>query len=806
MKRLIAGAAFALSFGALRAQVQLHVALYDSLSGGLISQGVVLLQCEESAPQVKHLRGDRPVSFRLLRPTRCMVEVQSGGLVWRDSLWLIHDRFLQLVRGGSRIAAWGDAPRVYRLKEAVVEAVRGRVAAAVPTAELSGDELAHINTSKDLPMLLERLPSVVATSDAGMGVGYTAFRVRGVDPTRINVTINGVPLNDAESHGVWWVDLPDIAASVDRLQLQRGLGPATYGGGGLGANLHLTTEGSTVRPYASLIQGYGSFNTLRTTLQAATGRMPSGWGWTARASRITSDGFIDRAFSRLTSYYTAGEYLRGRTRLHFIHFGGAEKTYQAWYGVPIDSLNTNPTYNEAGTEKPDAPYDNETDNYWQYHWQAHLTHQTGKRAVSRISAFYVRGYGYYEQYKAGEARADYGATPLIIGTDTIKETDLIRRLWLDNHFYGLIASHEVVASEGSITWGGGMHRYLGGHYGEVIWAQYAEGLPKGHRWYDLDAVKDEQYAFLKAHWRLRSSIDLTADAMLRRIDYRLNGFRDNPTLRHHVRYLFPNPRVGIVYRPSEGLSYRLFAGWGHKEPNRDDFEAAENALPRPEQLFDIEAGGRWVHARGHVDVNLFAMEYRDQLVLTGRINDVGAYVRENVSRSHRRGIEIEGRYEWPTNVAVQANLTYNSSKIARYVQYIDDWDTWRQDSVEFRNVDIAFSPRWVGAAVITYRGIPGLLLELEGKYVGAQYLDNTQNDERRLPPYFVPNLRLRYRWTPPIGMRAVTVGIDLFNLRNKVYSANGWTYLYRTSGEDRAMVYVYPQAPFHAMVHVRIDL
>ena len=788
---------------ALWAQVEVKVTVLDSATGKLVRSGVVTMTCPDQTMH-RALAEQNPAVLMVPPSVNCTLDLAINGMHYRESLRLDRPRHRYLWKTATAIRPVEDVASLMTLREAVVSAVRTRPDDPVPSSALGTEQIETQNVGKDIPFLLTTMPAVVAASDAGMGVGYTGFRIRGIDMTRINVTLNGIPLNDAESHGVWWVDLPDIAASTDMIQLQRGLGMTTYGGGGLGANLNISTEGAAEKPMAKLYQTAGAYRTFRTALKAATGRLPSGWGWTGRVSRIHSDGWIDRAFSNLTSYYLAGEYFRRRTRIHLIHFGGKENTYQAWYGVPIDSLTVNPTVNEAGTERPGEPYDNETDNYWQYHWQAHLSHQQNNWTL-RLSSFYTRGYGYYEQYKAGEDLIDYGAPPVVTANDTITSTDLVRQLWLDNHFYGGIASATYADDYTTATIGAGAHRYDGRHYGKVIWAQWAATLPKDHKWYDLDARKDEQYAFVKVRQRLSSEWTLMADAMLRSVQYRMNGFRDHPALRHRVHYLFPNPRIGFTWQSPSWGTLRLFAGLGHKEPNRDDYEASPQHLPSPERMFDVELGWRYQKEKSRLDITVYDMEYRDQLVLTGKINDVGAYTRENVPESFRRGVEIEGAYQIFPTLRIKANYAFNDARIKRYVWYVDDWDTWTQDSMVFENVPAAFSPRHVGAAVLAWQPLPSWKASLETKYVGKQYLDNTQNPHRSLAPYLLLNARLRYSAKLAGPVRKITAGLDVFNLLNKVYAANGWTYVYRSGGREQAMVYVYPQAPRHAMVSLLIE-
>ena len=682
-----------------------------------------------------------------------------------------------------------------------IKAVRAGELSPFTQTTLFQKDISKNNLGQDVPFLLNQTPSVVAHSDAGNAIGYTGIRIRGTDATRINVTLNGIPYNDAESQGVFFVNLPDFSSSVNSLQIQRGVGTSGNGTGAFGATINMNTNDTHDEVYAELHNSFGSFNTWKNTISMGTGLLKDHFTFDARLSRISSNGYIDRATSNLQSFYVSGAYLSDRTSLRLNVFSGKEKTYQAWYGVPEDLLLTNRRFNPAGTEKPGEPYDNETDNYQQTHYQLFFNHQFSNRLSLQTALFYTRGKGYYEQYKAGQDYAYYGVEYPIIGQDTLFETDLIRQLWLDNHFFGQTFSLQYKDDTKEIIAGGGGSRYLGDHYGEVIWAK-AGGFDKSFRWYDLDASKNDLNFYIKWRQDLRPKLSLFADLQYRNVDYTINGFRNNPSIRIHEQWNFVNPKLGLSYKLKNGQAYLSWAV-ANKEPNRDDFEAGAAQQPKPENLNNIELGIEKSKPGLGWGVTAFYMRYRNQLVLTGQINDVGAYTRTNIPESYRLGVELQGNLK-PTNwFTAQANLTLSENKVLGFTAYYDDYDNGGQKSESFDRTDISFSPAVTGAATLSFTPVKNLELALLGKYVSRQFLDNTSRENRSLDPFYVQDLRVIYQ-VPIKWAREMAFTLLVNNLFNNMYEPNGYTYSYLYGGQLINANNFFPMAGTNFMVGLNL--
>ncbi len=682
-----------------------------------------------------------------------------------------------------------------------IKAVRAGEQSPFTQTTLFQKDISKNNLGQDVPFLLNQTPSVVAHSDAGNGIGYTGIRIRGTDATRINLTLNGIPYNDAESQGVFFVNLPDFSSSVNSIQIQRGVGTSGNGTGAFGATINMSTNDTHDEAYAELNNSFGSFNTWKNTISMGTGLLKDHFTFDARLSRISSDGYIDRATSDLQSFYVSGAYLSDRTSLRFNVFSGKEKTYQAWYGVPEELLLTNRRFNPAGTEKPGEPYDNETDNYQQTHYQLFFNHQFNNRLSLQTALFYTRGKGYYEQYKAGQDYAYYGVEYPIIGQDTLFETDLVRQLWLDNHFFGQTFSLQYKDDKKEIIAGGGGSRYLGDHYGEVIWAQ-GGGFDKGFRWYDLDASKSDLNFYIKWQQNLRPKLSLFADLQYRYVDYTINGFRNNPSIRINEQWNFVNPKLGLSYKLKNGQAYLSWAV-ANKEPNRDDFEAGAAQQPKAENLNNIELGVEKRKPGMGWGITAFYMRYRNQLVLTGQINDVGAYTRTNIPESYRLGVELQGNLK-PTNwFTAQANLTLSENKVLGFTAYYDDYDNGGQKSETFDRTDISFSPAVTGAATLSFTPVKNLELALLGKYVSRQFLDNTSREDRSLDPFYVQDLRVIYQ-VPLKWIREMSFTFLVNNLFNNMYEPNGYTYSYQYGGQLINANYFFPMAGTNFMVGLNL--
>jgi len=686
------------------------------------------------------------------------------------------------------------------LEPVELRAIRAGENSPFTKTNLFKKDLEKLNLAPDLPFLLNQTPSVVINSDAGNGVGYTGIRIRGTDASRINITLNGIPFNDAESQGTFFVDLPDFSSSISSIQIQRGVGTSSNGVGAFGASINISTNEVNTRPYAELNNSYGSFNTWKNTIKAGSGLLGNHFTTDLRLSRISSDGYIDRASSDLKSFYFSEAYLAKKSSLRFNMFLGKEKTYQAWYGVSEIDLQTNRTINYAGTERPGDPYDNETDNYKQNHYQLFYNQQISNRIKFNTAVFYIKGKGYYEQYKADEAYADYGQPAPMNGNQPITHTDLIRQLWLDNDFYGNIFSLQYKDSISQFTLGGGWNRYLGNHYGDVVWAEH--GFTPPGRWYDLDAFKNDFSFYFKEQTKISRYFTVFYDLQFRRVKYSIDGFRDNPNLTVNNKYNFFNPKAGISFSKNNWSGYLSFSK-AQKEPNREDFEAGLNQLPKPEKLNDIELGIEKRNSKNVVGITAYYMHYKDQLVLTGKINDVGAYTRTNISKSYRLGIELSGSAEINSWSNVGGNLSISRNKVLDFTEYIDDYDNGGQKTNAYSSSDIAYSPNVVGGATINILPVKNLEFSLISKYVGNQFLDNTQNENRKLNTYSTQDLRLVYKISKD-WLKEVNIIFHANNIFNKLYEPNGYTFSYIYGGNQTTENYYYPMAARNFVVGVNI--
>ncbi len=697
-------------------------------------------------------------------------------------------------------------PDTYVSDEVLVEATRVDESIPVTFSNLDKEEIQKRNLGQDVPYLLNLTPSTVVTSDAGAGIGYTGIRIRGVDPARINVTINGIPVNDAESHSVFWVNLPDIASSIDNIQVQRGVGTSTNGAAAFGGSINLQTSSNSLDPYAEINTGVGSFNTRKANIQLGSGLMKNGWSFEGRLSQITSDGFIDRASSDLNSFYLSGSKRGKRSLLKADIFSGDEVTYQAWYGVEESVLESgNRTFNEAGMEKSGSPYQNQVDDYGQDYYQLHYSYNLQDNWSLNTSLHYTKGAGYYEEYKGGEDLADYGITPANPGDPT--ESDLIRRRWLDNDFYGMVFSTKYTHSASwNLTFGGGLNKYDGDHFGEVIWARFAGNSEFEDRYYDNNAIKTDANVYGKAQYFFNENLSSYLDLQVRTISYEFDGIdiQNNTVvdIRDTDNLTFFNPKFGLSYTVNDGN--RLFASFGiaSKEPTRDEYvESSSASRPDPETLYNVETGYRGDFGQFFVGAYGYAMLYEDQLVVTGQINDVGGVVRENVPNSSRLGIELEGGVSITSNFSWAANATFSKNKIENYTEFIDDYDNGGQIERNFSDTDIALSPSIIANSILGFSE-NGMTTELTTKYVSKQYLDNTQNDARSIDPYLVNDLRISYAFTNLSFAKGITANLMINNLLDEKYETNGYTFGYVFGGEQR-FNYYYPQAGRNFLLQVK---
>jgi iron complex outermembrane receptor protein len=684
-----------------------------------------------------------------------------------------------------------------------VKSVRASDKAPFTKTNLAKAAIEKNNLGQDIPFLLNQTPSVVVNSDAGNGVGYTGIRIRGSDATRVNVTLNGIPYNDFESLGTYFVDLPDFASSVSSIQIQRGVGTSSNGAGAFGATLNLATNEYNEKAYSEINNSYGSFHTWKNTLKAGTGLLGDHFTIDARLSRISSDGYIERAKSNLSAFYVSTAYINKRSSLRLNVFSGKEKTYQAWYGVPESLLATNRRNNPAGTEKTGSPYDNQTDNYTQRHYQLFFNHAFNSGWSFNTAAFLTRGKGYYEEYKADQSFSKYGLPNVITGGTTITRTDLVRQRWLDNYFYGQIASLQYKDAKDEWVLGGGWTKYDGKHFGTIPWMQTGT-VSKDRRYYDYPAVKKDLNLYAKWQHALSPNWFTFADLQYRHVDHEMNGFQGSPTLLVKRSFDFINPKAGITYTKN-GLQAFLSYAIGNKEPNRDDFQASPVSQPKHETLYDLELGIEKKTLRYQLGATVYYMNYRDQLVLTGQINDVGSYTRTNIPESYRLGIELQAGTVIKSWINLAGNITFSRNKIRSFIEYIDNYDTGGQDAVAHKNSNISFSPAVVAATTINLLPVQNVELSLLSKYVSKQYMDNSENESRKLNAFFTEDLHLRWN-IKKVLFPEWRITAQVNNIFNKLYEPNGYTYSYVYNNTLTTDNGYYPMAGVNWMVGVNIKL
>jgi len=686
-----------------------------------------------------------------------------------------------------------------------VTSIRAADKAPFTKTNLSKEQIAKVNFGQDLPFVLNQTPSVVVNSDAGNGVGYTGIHIRGTDASRINVTLNGIPYNDAESQGTFFVDLPDVSSSVNSIQIQRGVGTSSNGAGAFGATINLSTNEVNKEKYLELNNSFGSFNTWKNTLKAGTGLLANHFLIDARLSRISSDGYIDRATSDLKSLYFSAAYINEKSSLRFNILSGKEKTYQAWNGIPESYLESNRTYNSSGTEKPGTPYANETDNYTQTHYQLFFNHKINTTLGFNVAAFLTRGKGYYENYKADQKFKSYGLPVIVHGTDTTKTTDLVRQQWLDNYLYGTIFSLQYQKNKTNLTFGGGWNQYEGGHYGIVKWALNG-GFPLDYKYYNNPAKKMDMNFYGKIMQTIGSGFTGFLDIQGRFVEYHINGFKDNPAIVLDEKYSFFNPKAGISFNRNNYQAYLSFSV-AAKEPNRDDFEAGINQIPKPEILYDAELGMEKKNGSFNYGTTFYYMYYHNQLVNTGKINDVGAYTRTNAPESYRAGIELQADAKLAKWINVAGNISFSSNKIKDFTEYVDDYDNDNgvQKENMYHNTDISFSPNTVASAGVSFIPVKNGEINFQSKYVGRQFLDNTSHVSRSIDPYFVENIKCSYTLLKRVG-KEVNFVFQVNNVFNKMYESNGYTFNYISDGKFTVENYYFPMAGINFMAAINIKL
>lgn len=705
-------------------------------------------------------------------------------------------------------------PRAIKTEEVLVMATRAKNNSSTTYKNISKQDIAKNNFGQDIPYLLDQTPSVVIGSDAGAGIGYTNMKIRGSDNARINVTLNGIPLNDAESMGSFFVNLPDFASSTESIQIQRGIGTSTNGAGSFGASLNIQSNTLEKEPYVEFNNSFGSYNSWKNTLKVGSGLLNNKFTFNVRLSRILSDGYIDRASSDLKSFYVDGGYYSDKHILKAIVFSGKEKTYQSWYGTPEPRLNNdvagmkdyavNDGYTQLETENllnsgrtyNKYLYKNQTDNYTQTHHQLHYTNFINEKLIFNAALHYTRGAGYYEEFRPEDDFSKYNLPPVISGTDTIKQTDLVRRRWLDNYFYGTTFSFNYNPSQTiKLTWGGAANQYKGDHYGEIIWAKYASASNLGDKYYLNDAKKDDISTFLKADFTFEKWL-LFADIQYRNINYQVKGDDDKiKGMDFKRKFNFVNPKLGITYLINENSNLYASYAYASKEPVRNDFVDLKGNNPKPEKMQDIEAGYRFNNETFNIGTNFYGMFYKDQLIPTGALNNVGSPLRMNIPNSYRIGLEVDAAWKISAYFGWKATAGLSQNKIKNYTD---------ETSGEFiKKTDIALSPATILSSEFTYRPLRSVEIALLSKYISRQYLDNSSAKVRSIDPSFVNNIRAIYNFSI-LGLKNIDLGLTVNNILNEKYQTNGYTWGYMDGTSRKYFNFYYPQATTNFMLSLNV--
>lgn len=677
-----------------------------------------------------------------------------------------------------------DTTKVNQLDEVLVSAVRVTSKTPVSFSNLDKKEIKFRNLGQDIPILMNYMPSVVTTSDAGNGVGYTGIRVRGSDATRVNITINGIPYNDAESSGTYWVNMPDFASSVESLQLQRGVGTSTNGAGAFGASLNLLTDSFSNESNGEISNSFGSFNTRKHTVKFSSGLLNDHFELAGRISNIDSHGYIDRASSDLKSYFLQGTYVGKTTLIKALVFGGKEITYQSWNGIDPETMTIYRTFNSAGIYTDDSGntrfYDNEVDNYQQDHFQLHWNEKISENWTSTIALHYTKGKGFYENYKEDADFADYNLTPITIDGTTINTTDLVRQKWLDNDFYGTTYSVNYKKDKLDLIVGGGWNRYEGLHYGKVIWARFASTSELGDHYYDDNATKTDNNFFVKANYQLTKKLSLYGDLQTRIINFRADGVQATVV---DDTFNFFNPKAGLNYSITDKNSLYFSYAKANREPNRTDYEGG-NA--KPEKLDDFELGWRYVAEKMKINTNIYYMAYKDQLILTGNLDDVGNPIRSNSEKSYRLGLEVDATFALSKQFIIRPNFTLSQNKNVDLKVLGDNVGT----------KDIAYSPSIIAGNILVYKPLESLQISWLSKFVGQQYMNNIELPSAKLQDYFVNDFNIAYEIKPKTIFKAIVLTGLVNNILDKQYVSNGYMY--------DVYPYYYPQAGINFLAGITL--
>lgn len=670
---------------------------------------------------------------------------------------------------------------ITQLNEVVLSAVRAKTNGGFTNSTITAKELAPRNLGQDVPALLNFMPAVVTTSDAGTGIGYSGIRVRGSDATRVNVTLNGIPYNDPESQGTFWVNLPDFSSSVSSIQLQRGVGTSTNGAGAFGASLAINTENTSYVPSLNYALSAGNFGTLKNTLEFNSGRLNNNFEFNGRLSKIQSDGYVDRASVDLKSYFLQGSFFNNKTTVKALVFGGNEKTYQSWNGIDPFTMEEDRTYNSAGfyidANGNERFYDNETDNYQQDHAQLHVNTKWNSNWQTNVALHYTKGKGYYENFIQQASLVDYG-----LATSGDETTNLVRQKWLDNDFFGTTYSATYRKNQWQVIAGGAMNRYEGAHFGKVVWSQLAPNANPDDRYYDFMSIKTDVTNYVKVDKSWSNGITVFADMQLRNVGYKTDGVQENPI---DDTFNFFNPKAGITYDLNTKNNFYLSVAKAQREPNRTDYEYGE---VKPEELLDYELGWRYNTKKLRLNANAYYMDYTNQLILTGNLDDVGNPIRSNTEQSYRMGVELEAalplseKFTWQSNLSLSKNTNVNL----------------QINGENIGDKQIAFSPSVVGASNLTFTPLKSISFSWLSKFVGEQYMNNIELADAKLPSYWVNDLNISYTILPKKGFKEIQVNALVNNFLNRKYVSNGYMY--------DIYPYYYPQAGAHFLIGVNFFL
>lgn len=695
-----------------------------------------------------------------------------------------------------------DTIKVNQIDEVLVSAVRVTTKTPISFSNLSKKGIETRNLGQDIPIIMNFLPSVVTTSDAGNGVGYTGIRVRGSDATRVNVTINGIPYNDSESSGTYFVNMPDFASSLESIQLQRGVGTSTNGGSAFGASLNMLTDSYSKVSAGEIANSVGSFSTRKHTVKFSTGLLNDHFELAGRVSNIASNGYIDRATSDLKSYFLQATYVGKTTLIKALVFGGNEKTYQAYYGIDAETLKTNRTFNPIGIYTDSFGnkrfYENETDNYQQDHYQLHWNEKVSNNWSTNIALHYTKGKGYYENYKEEAKLNSYNLPNVIIGGVTIKKSDLIRQKWLDNDFFGTTFSTNYKTKNIDFIFGGAVNRYLGSHFGKVIWARFASTGEINDKYYDNNATKDDGNIFAKVNYQISEKLSLYGDLQYRNVIYKANSPATgvvNDTFR------FFNPKAGLSFAVNSKNNLYFSYAKANREPNRNDYESGN---PRPEKLDDFELGWRFSAPKTQININGYVMNYKDQLVLTGAIDEVGSPIRENVGDSYRVGIEVDATFKASNKWYIKPNFTLSQNKNSNFV--------FQRDGVlqNLGSTNIAFSPNFIAANQLIYLPSKNVQIALLSKYVGEQFMGNIDAQSSKLDAYFTNDINISYEIKPKSVFKSIVLSGIVTNLLHVKYVSNGYYYTYDDDYSVPGTIKTvegagfYPQAGIHFLVGMNL--